>query len=62
MPAVEALDVLEQLVLNVMNVNGDVIKKLGFYAPERRFCDRVVPAICTATHALDHSEFAQPTP
>ena len=40
---VEALNVLEQLVLNVVDVNGGVIKKLGFYASERRFRDRVDP-------------------
>ena len=36
---VEALDVLEPLVLDVVNVNGRAIEKLGFCAAERRFRD-----------------------
>jgi hypothetical protein len=62
MTVVKALDVLEQLVLNVVNVNRHVIKKLGFYAAERRFSHRVIPAVASPAHALDHSEFAQPRP
>jgi hypothetical protein len=31
MPVVEALDVLEELVLYVVNVNGHVIEHHGFY-------------------------------
>ena len=62
MSIVEALDVLEQLVLNIVNVNGNLIKQLGFYAAKRRFSNGVVPTIASTTHALGHAEFAQPRP
>ena len=59
MSVVEALDVLEQLMPNIVNVNRHTIEKLGFYAANRRFCDRIVPAIASATHALGHVELSQ---
>jgi hypothetical protein len=32
---VEALDILEELMLNIMDVNRHTIEKLGFYAADR---------------------------
>jgi hypothetical protein len=57
MSIVETLDVLEELTSNIVDVNGHSIKKLGFYAADRRFGDSVVPTVSSATHALSHAEF-----
>ena len=62
MAIVEALDVLEELMPNIVDVNRHSVKKLGFYAADRRFCDGVVPAIAAPTHALHHPELTQPSP
>ena len=57
MAIVEALDVLEELMPNIMDVNWHAIKQLGFYAANRRFCDGIVPTVATPAHTLHHAEF-----